>query len=408
MKNRYHALRSRDFRFQLIGQFISNSGTQMQFVAVNWHIYLLTRSAFSLGIVGFTRFLPVIVFALIAGVVTDRFNRKKLLIITEIFLTILALVLAISTITGSVSPALIYIVSFLSASLIAFELPARQSFVPSLVPKKDLTNAWSLTNVAYNVSSVLGPALGGLFIASYGIAAAYFFNAISYIAIIAALLLMRSTGEISGVKAAASLTSIKEGLRFVFSKSMIWSTMILDFFSTFFAEGKVLLPIFAREILAAGPREIGFLYAAPFIGGMIAGGLVASLGRIREQGKVLLLCVTVYGIATIVFGLSRAFLLSFLALVAMGAGDGVSAIIRGTIRQLITPDSLRGRMTSINMIFFEGGPQLGEFEAGILAGLIGAPASVVIGGAGVVAVVIIMSLAVPRLRTYKDTHELFP
>ncbi len=403
---RYPALKYRDFRLQWVGQFVSNSGTQMQIVAISWHIYLLTHSAFSLGIIGLTRFIPVIVLALVAGLVTDRFNRKKLLIITETVLTALALVLAISTITNTISPTLIYMVSFLSASLMAFELPARQSFVPSLVDKKDLTNAWSLVNVAYNVSSVLGPALSGFFIASYGIASAYIFNAFSYAVMIAALLLMHYSGEISGVKASASLSSIKEGIHFVFSKAMIWSTMILDFFSTFFAEAKVLLPIFARDILSVGPRELGLLYAAPFIGGMIAGGFVASAGRIKEQGKILLICITIYGIATIIFGVSHTFLISFLALMFMGAGDGVSAIIRGTIRQLATPDYLRGRMTAINMIFFEGGPQLGEFEAGIVAGLIGAPAAVVIGGVGVLVVVAIMLRAVPELIRYRDTHEL--
>lgn len=276
VKDRFPALSYRDFRLHWVGQFISNSGTQMQFVAVNWHIYVLTHSAFSLGIVGLTRFLPVVIFALMAGLVTDRFNRKKLLIVTETILTVLALTLAVSTITGAVTPTLIYIVSFLSASLMAFELPARQSFVPSLVDKKDLTNAWSLANVAYNVSSVLGPALSGFLIASFGVASAYIFNAASYVVMITALLLMHYSGTIAGIKASVSLSSIKEGVHFVFSKAMIWSTMILDFFSTFFAEAKVLLPIFARDILAVGPRELGLLYAAPFIGGMIAGSFVAA------------------------------------------------------------------------------------------------------------------------------------
>jgi MFS family permease len=211
---------------------------------------------------------------------------------------------------------------------------------------------------------------------------------------------MKTSGEIEGEATPVSLKAMLDGFRFVKSKTIIWSTMILDFFSTFFASATALLPLFAEDILHVGPTGFGILAAAPSIGAVLSGFLIAHFGIIKQQGRLLLFAVALYATATIIFGLSKIFLLSFLALFLIGFGDSISTVIRNTIRQLSTPDHIRGRMTSVNMIFFMGGPQLGEFEAGVLAAAVGGPISVVIGGIGTLIVVAIVSAKVPVLRNY--------
>lgn len=214
---------------------------------------------------------------------------------------------------------------------------------------------------------------------------------------------MHTTGEIAGESGKVSLQAILEGLSFVKSKTIIWSTMLLDFFGTFFASATALLPIYAQSILHVGPIGFGFLYAAPSVGAVCAGLILAYKGTITQQGKWLLVSVAVYALATILFGFSRVFFVSFIALFLVGAGDSISTVIRNTIRQLSTPDYIRGRMTAINMIFFMGGPQLGEFEAGALAAVVGAPISVAIGGIGTLIVVGIVAATIPVLRKYTFT-----
>lgn len=378
----------------------------MQIVALNWHIYELTHSPIALGLIGLVRVVPIIVFSLLGGSVADAFNRKKLLLITQSIMAVAALVLSVLTYSEIVTPVSIYVLTAFAASMFAFDTPARQAIVPSLVEKKDLTNAMSLNAIVWQVASIAGPSLAGVLIAQFGVGSIYAFNAFSFIAVIVALLLMHADGKVIGQKVEVSVASMKEGFHFVTSKTIIWSTMLLDFFSTFFASATALLPIFAKDILAVGPEGLGLLYAAPAIGALLAGFVMAHLGDIRNQGKILLWSVAGYAMGTILFGLSKTFYLSILGLVIIGAGDSISTIIRNTIRQVATPDSIRGRMTAINMIFFMGGPQLGEFEAGLLAAALGGPISVVVGGVATIVVVGIMAIKIPGLRNYDKHHSL--
>ena len=220
-------------------------------------------------------------------------------------------------------------------------------------------------------------------------------------------MMMHATGEVARKatdKAQVSFHSILEGFRFIRTKQIVWSTMLLDFFCTFFASATSLLPIYAKDILRVGPEGLGFLYAAPSIGAVLAATAMAHLGEIRKQGRILLISILFYGLGTLVFGISTSFFLSLFALAIIGAGDSVSMIIRNTIRQLATPDNVRGRMTSIGMIFAIGGPQLGEFESGLLAAAVGGPISVVIGGIGTLIAVSVVAIKVPLLRRF-DRHE---
>ncbi len=398
--DKFAALKYRDFRLLWIGLFISNIGSQMQFTAINWHIYILTNSAFALGAIGLSRFIPIVIFSLIGGAVADAHNRKKIMLATQTTLTILSLILAFSTLTHATTPVIIYAITALSAVAVAFDNPPRQAMIPSLVKKIHLPNAMSLNVIMWQTATIIGPALSGLLIAHLGVGFIYLINAISFLAVISALILMHTTGEINGEAAKVSFRSVLEGLSFVKSKTIIWSTMILDFFSTFFASATSLMPIFAAKVLDVGPVGFGILYSAPAIGAVISGYTLAHIKSIRNQGKILISAIAIYGLATIVFGLSKFFPLSLVAMFFVGAADSISTVLRNTIRQLSTPDYIRGRMTSVNMIFFMGGPQLGEFEAGVLAAAFGAPLSVVIGGVGTIIVVSLAAAKISVLRNY--------
>jgi MFS family permease len=277
--------------------------------------------------------------------------------------------------------------------------------VPSLVPRNELPNAISLNTIMQQTSQVLGPALGGIVIASTNVGWAYVINAVSFAAVILALLMMRDVPgrpEQPGLTDALSWQAALEGLRFVFQSPLIRSTMLLDFFATFFSSATALLPIFAQDILKVGPTGYGWLYAAPAVGAtMMSAAMVLLTSRINRRGAVLLWAVGLYGLATVMFGLSRTFWITFAALALTGVADTVSMVIRNIVRQLETPDRLRGRMIGVNMVFFIGGPQLGELEAGVVANWLGAPFSVISGGVGCMLAVAWLAAATPELRKYR-------
>ena len=403
-RTRFAAFQSRDFRLLWIGVFISGIGTQMQFVAINYQVYDMSQSPVALGAVGLFRVIPIVAFSLFAGLVADAVDRRRLLFVTQIFMMIVAGALAFLTATGAVNVWIIYLPTMLSAAAVAFDNPARQSLVPNLVPREHFANAASLNTIAWQGANIIGPAAAGLIIGRLGLATVYWINAVSFIAVLIALLLMRTRVPAGGMQT-VSLDALKEGLRFVFSTPIIRSTMFLDFVATFFGAAQQLLPIFAQE-LGVGAEGLGVLYSATAIGAVGASVVMSFVHQLRRQGPMLLVSVGVYGLATIVFGLSRNFWLTFAALAVTGAADIVSTVIRQTVRQLATPDRLRGRMVSVNMIFFMGGPQLGELEAGVLAGLVGTPLSVAIGGLACVACVFAVGYFSKTLRHYDDERSL--
>jgi MFS family permease len=266
---------------------------------------------------------------------------------------------------------------------VAFDGPSRQALIPNLVPAKDLPNAFSLTSIAFQAGAVIGPALSGLVIAFGGQQAVYYVNAVSFLAVLLALVLIgdvpqTASARISGV----TLAAIREGILFIRTHPIILSTMLLDFVATFFASANTLMPIIARDVLHVGVVQYGWLSAAQSVGAVLAALIISQVHELRRQGPLFLGSVVVFGAATVFFGLTRSFMIAWSALAVTGAADSVSTIIRNTIRQLQTPDQIRGRMTSINQIFFQGGPQLGEIEAGAVAQLFGAPFAIITGGIG--------------------------
>jgi MFS family permease len=255
---------------------------------------------------------------------------------------------------------------------------------------------------------IAGPAAAGFILASHGPAAVYGVNAISFVAVIVALFAMKTSGRLGDQIEQAnrvSYAALKEGLAFVWRTPVIVQTMTLDFAATFFASATALLPIFAEEILLVGARGLGLLAAAPAFGSVITALFMARMGGFRKQGKLVIGSVAIFGLATVGFGISRVFWVSLTMLAIAGAADTVSTVLRQTIRQLVTPNHLRGRMTSINMVFFMGGPQLGEVEAGFVASLVGAPLSVVIGGLGSLVSALIATVKGKSLLNYESGHE---
>jgi MFS family permease len=388
-----------------LGQIVSFSGSMMQTAAILWHVTLLVppdRRALALGLVGLVRILPIVVFSMGAGVIADALDRRKLMLITQTVLTAITVVLAVLTFRGLSVVWPLYLLAALSSSAGSFDAPARQALVPNLVPREHLSNAISLNAIMIQVASVVGPSVGGLTIAHFGIGWVYVLNACSYSFVIGALVAMRGANTRGGDRRGVTLGAMAEGLRFVFSAPLIRSTMLLDFFATFFSSATALLPIFAQDILQVGARGYGWLYAAPAAGAVVTSlAMVHYVDRIDRRGPVLLWAVGAYGLATAVFGMSRLFWLTFLCLALTGAADTVSMVFRNIVRHMETPDALRGRMVGINMVFFRGGPQLGELEAGVVANWFGAPFSVITGGLACIAATLVVAARTPALRAYR-------
>lgn len=395
------ALRYRDFRLLWFGQMVSTAGTQMRVVAVTYQLYQLTGSPLALGMLGVSRLVPLVLLGLGSGLVADRFDRRRLMLATQTALMLVSAAMAALSVADRMTPLMIYLLMMLASTASTFDMPARQALIPALVPREHLPNALSLNIIVWQMASIGGPTLGGLVIAGFGVAGVYIFDTISYLAVIIALLLMQHR-HVPTPESRAPVTfgAALEGLRFVLRSPVILSTMLLDFVAMFFGAATTLLPIFAAEILHVDERGLGLLYAAPSAGAVTAALFMSTRSSVRKQGMVLLWAVAAYGLCTALFGLSRSFVLSLILLAGTGAADTISMVIRGTMRQLLTPDELRGRMTAVNMLFFAGGPQLGEIEAGIAAQLLGTGPSVFFGGVACVIAVTTIAAAVPKLRRY--------
>ncbi len=402
------ALYHRRFRYLWLGQTISIAGTQMQTWALFWHIRTLTDQPIALGGVGLARILPIVVFSLIGGAVADAVDRRRLLFATQSLMALTAIALAWLTFQARIELWQIYLLTAVQAMAVAFDTPSRQALIPNLIPARDLPNAFSLNSIGFQAGAIIGPAVSGLVIAYLGQAAVYLINAATYGAVIAALILMGAVAQAADPlkRPEVSLNAIREGVRFILRSPIILSSMLLDFFATFFSSANTLMPIYVRDVLNVGVIEYGWLSAAQAIGATLAALVVSQMDEIRHQGKVFLSAVVAFGLATITFGLARSLPLAMIALIVIGASDSVSMIIRNTIRQLQTPDHLRGRMVSVTQIFFMGGPQLGEVEAGVVAQIFGPVFAIVSGGVGALLAVGWIAHRWPQLRRYNGDEPV--
>jgi len=401
------SLKHKKFFYLWLGQLISVTGTQMQLWALFWHVSQLNSNPIALGGIGFARIFPVIIFSLIGGALADSVDRRKVMFVTQSFAALLALALGLFTQFGHVTIWHIYIITAIQAVAIAFDSPSRQALIPNLLPKKDLPNAFSMTFTSFQLGSVLGPALSGFVIAYAGQSAVYYFNAISFAAVLVGLALIGNVPQSFAEKTAGiSAESIREGVNFILNKPIILSTMLLDFVATFFASANTLMPIIAKDVLHVGVVEYGYLSAAPAIGAVTAALVISQIKELRKQGVLFLGAVIVFGLATIAFGLTSFLMIAWIAIATTGAADGVSTIIRNTIRQLQTPDHIRGRMTGVNQIFFQGGPQLGEIEAGAVAQFFGAPFAIISGGIGCIIGTFLIVWKWPHLTKYNGDEPI--
>ena len=296
------ALKYRDFRLLWTGLLVSIAGSMMQNAAILWHIYVLTGSPLALGIVGLVRVLPIVGFSLISGVIADIYDRRKLMLASQIGMAVCALLLGLIAFTGSRSVWAIYLLAGLSSTFSAFDLPARQSLIPSLVPDDALANAFSLHATLFQAGSIAGPALSGIVIANFGIAWTYWLNGLSFLAVIVALLQISYRQKTkTEAQPVVSKKAIAEGLSFVRKTPIIISSMLLDFFATFFSSATALLPIYAKDILHVGPLGYGWLYASAAIGALFTGSFMSLMPSLGNQGKYLLISVLIYGFATVAF-----------------------------------------------------------------------------------------------------------
>ena len=378
------AMRHRDFQLYSLGGFFAALTSHMAGVAVGWELYNRTDSALALGLVGLVQALPVILLALPAGQVADRVSRKHIILAATLANTLAMIGLGFNSSNHS---ALIWFYFWLLLSGIAraFEGPARSAWMFQLVPESELASAVTWNTSRWQLASMSGPALGGLLLAYWHRAAPVYWMEAGALVFNALLILFIRGRAQQVVKEKTSLGSLLAGWRFVRAHRLLSATITLDMVAVFLGGAVSLLPIFARDILHAGPSGLGWLRAAPAVGALLMSVVLAALPPLRNSGKLLLCAVTGFGVTTIIFGSSHWFLLSFAMLLFGGALDCISVVIRHTLVQVLTPDSMRGRVSAINSVFIGTSNEMGDFESGVMAKVFGPALAVVLGGAGTLA-----------------------
>jgi len=399
-RNFLQPFRHRDFLLFWTGSFLSSMGSQFTTVALAWQIYELTDSPLQIGLLGLARAIPQTALLLFAGLLADAMNRRKLMICTQSGLCCVSTSLAVLTFAGYASPSMLYIATVLLALFTSLEQPSRQSLIPHLIPREQLAQALALQGTQRYVPVIAGPSMAGVALALSGPAACYAVDALSWVAMLLALALLRTPLPEGAGWGAVSLRSLREGLSFVRSHGVIFPLMLLDFGATFFGNIRSLFPIYARDILRVGPTGLGLLYAARAAGSLCAAMVLSLVGPVRRAGAWIFIGVGIYGASTAAFGCSRIFWMSVTLLALCGAGDTISSILRSTVNQMSTPDELRGRMSSINSVFTSNGPQLGQLEAGLVASWLGAQISALTGGLATLTIVALVALRFPQVRRF--------
>jgi MFS family permease len=421
----YAALRFRNFRLLVFGRFIASLGEQMLGIAIGWELYELTNSTLALGIVGLVQVLPIMLFALPAGHVVDQFNRKRVVLISQALLILASLFLAFLSYEQVISSqcagycvnfrglnsnlllshrvsytllALVYVCLFLIGIARSFNGPATSTLIPQTVPPDVFTNAATWGSSAWQLAAVLGPALGGLFIARTQSATfIYVLDAIMAL-IFFVLVAMIHSKEQARPREAMSVKSLAAGANFIWNTKVILAAITLDMFAVLLGGATALLPVYAKDILHVGAAGYGWLQAAPSIGALIMVLAIAHRPPFTHAGRDLLWAVIGFGVATIIFGLSTSFLLSLLMLGTLGALDNISVVIRSTLMLVYPPDEMRGRISAVNNVFIGTSNQLGGFESGLAASIFGTVPAVVGGGVGTILVVIAVGLIWPEIR----------
>ncbi|MFI5397258.1 MAG: MFS transporter [Candidatus Binatia bacterium] len=394
------ALLPRDVRFYLASRFCTATAMTMLRAGVLWHVFALSHSAFHLGLIGLAQFAPALGLSLVAGAVADTYDRRKVMMAAEILALACSSVLFLETWSGGITLLVLYAVIFLIAIAGAFDNPARAALLPALVAREVFPQVVAIASTNQALAFVTGPALCGVIIAEAGIASVYATYVVLLTVSLGMLILIRARPPQAPGRA-VTVQAIREGLAYVRRQQVILGCMTLDMFAVIFGGASALLPIYANDILHVGASGYGMLTSSLEVGALITSLLLIAAPRITQAGHALLIGVAVYGVATIVFGFSRSFPLSVIAYMIVGVGDQVSVVMRATAIQLSTPDDLRGRVSSVNMVFIGASNQLGAVESGFVAALTNATFSVVSGGVGCLIVLAIVVATLPKLRRYR-------
>ncbi len=384
------------FLLFLASRSLSRFSSQIAAVAIGWQVYDLTGRAFDLGMVGLVQFLPTAILLFVAGSAADRYERKSVVALCQLAEAATGLFLAWSTWAGTLNEVQIFVATFVLGIAGAFESPALSALLPQIAPTGSLQRATAISSGVAQVATITGPALGGL---AYAVAPSLPYGVIAVFCVLAALLMnLTPAAPPQPVKDNATPDDIFAGIRFIRSDPAILGTISLDLFAVLFGGVVALLPIYARDILQTGPFGLGVLRAAPAVGALLTTIVLARHAISRRVGMRMFQSVIIFGVATVVFALSHWMWLSLIALAVLGAADTVSVVIRFSLVQLRTPDSMRGRVGAVNFLFINASNQLGQFESGVTAALFGAIPAAVLGGVATVAIALLWMRLFPTLR----------
>lgn len=399
VKERESVLRHPGYLNFAASRVFSSLSFQAVAIAMGWMIYEQTHSAFALALVGFCQFLPMAVLTFVVGHVADRFDRRRIGLACQLVEAITSLVLAIATWQQWLSPVGMLVAVTIMGAVVAFERPTMAALLPTIVPASMLQKAIATSTSMMQTALIIGPSLGGLL---YGVSpvAPFVMSAVLFAAASLNVISIRMEWTPSK-REPVTLSSVFAGVSFIRSRSVMLGTISLDLFAVLLGGATALLPMFASDILHAGPWGLGMLRAAPAIGALAMSIVLARRPLTSEVGRKMLLAVAVFGVATIVFSLSTNIALSVLALLVIGASDTVSVVVRSSLVQLLTPDEMRGRVNAVNSLFIGTSNQLGEFESGMLAGVVGPVAAGIVGGVGTIAVVLLWTRLFPDLLKVK-------
>jgi MFS family permease len=400
-------LANRRYALYLVSRVSLIVATQMLSVAVGWQVYEITGQALALGFSGLALFLPGFLLALPGGHVADRRDRRKIILVCHLGVASCAAILAVMALRGQRDLLPIYVVLGMLGTIRAFSGPAGQALMPNLVERKDLERAVALGSSSWQLAMIAGPSLGGALYAATG-RAGVVYVACAVMAIMAFASVL-AIGQMPAVEVKrrepATWATLVAGVRYVWSNRPILGAISLDLFAVLLGGAVALLPIFARDLLHIGPWGLGILRSAPAVGAATVAFLIATFPLRRRAGVIMLVCVLIFGLATIVFGMSKSFAVSLVALLVLGASDMISVVVRSTLIQTRTPDEMRGRVGAVNLVFIGASNELGEFESGVTAAWLGPETAVLVGGIGTCVVVVLWALLFPALRKVDRLDE---
>lgn len=396
----FAALRQPDFLLFSFGRFTATAGQGMLHAAIAWQVYLISGSALQLGMLGLVRLVPQLLAALYAGAVADSFDRKRIVLLAQIVPVGCSAILLATTVAQTIDLRLIYMLVLATALANAFENPARQALLPSIVRRETFQNAITVSQTIQSLASVSGPALAGVTIAFFTVSGAYAAHVVLLVISIIGIALLHPR-PIEGERRAVSMEAIKEGLQFVWHRQILLGSMTLDLFAVIFGGATALLPVYATTVLHVGSVGYGILVSSLDAGALVAAVILVAVPQVQHTGRVLMYSIAAFGLGTVVFGLSTWFPLSVAAYMFIGMADQVGLVMRHTTVQLATPDALRGRVSSVSGLFSGTSNQLGAVESGFVAAATSAVFAVVSGGIGCLAVLGVVAVLIPELRSYR-------